>query len=57
MHDLNEFLKDLLLIVWVIYITIMCVAELFNVESLLDAMVLFMVWTWITAFSCSARYW
>ncbi len=57
MHDLEEFLKDLLLIMWVVYVTIMCVVQLFDVESFLDVFILFMVWTWITAFSCNARYW
>ena len=57
MSDLEEFLKDLFLIVWIIYVTIMCVVQLFDVESFVEAFMLFLVWTWITAFSCSARYW
>ena len=57
MHDLEEFLKDLFLIAWVLYITVMCVIQLFNIESFVDAFLLVLVWTWVTAFSCSARYW
>ena len=57
MNELEEFLKDLFLIAWVLYITVMCIIQLFNVESFVEVFMLFLVWTWITAFSCSARYW
>ena len=57
MHDLEEFLKDLFLIIWVLYVTVMCIIQLFDVESFVEVFMLFLVWGWITAFSCSARHW
>jgi len=57
MHDLEEFLKDLFLITWVLYLTVMSIIQLFEVESFTEAFMIFIMWGWITAFSCSARYW
>ena len=57
MHDLEEFLKDVFLVLWVLYLTVMSVIQLFEVESLTEAFMVFVMWGWITAFSCGARHW
>jgi len=44
MNDWEEMGKNLLLIMWCIYVTIMTVISLFNVESLYEAFVALIVW-------------
>jgi hypothetical protein len=42
--DFEEMLKDLFLIVWCLYITVMTLKGFFDAESFLDVMVGTLVW-------------
>ena len=44
MSDWEEMVKDLFLIAWCLYVTVMTVVSLFKVESLYEAFVAILVW-------------
>ncbi len=47
MSDLEEMLKDLLLIMWCIYITVMTIAGFFDAKEFLDIMVGVFAWAFM----------
>jgi len=51
MSELGEMLKGILFLVWVGYVTIMCIYSAFQAKEVLDVMVAFMVWAFTVGIS------
>ena len=51
MSELEEMLKAIVFLVWVAYVTVMCIIGAFEAEELLDVMVAFMVWAFTVGIS------
>jgi hypothetical protein len=51
MNELGEMLKGILFLVWIAYVTIMCIHGAFQAEEVLDVMVAFMVWAFTVGIS------
>jgi len=51
MSELEDMLKAILFLVWVAYVTIMCIQVGFEAEEALDVMTAFMVWAFTVGIS------
>ena len=51
MSELEDMLKAILFLVWVAYVTIMCIHVGFEAEEALDVMKAFMVWAFTVGIS------
>ena len=51
MSELEEMLKAILFLVWVAYVTIMCIHGAFEAEDSLDVMSAFLVWAFTVGIS------
>ena len=47
MRELDEMLKDLLLVMWCLYVTVMTIKGLFQAEEVLDIWVGITVWAFM----------
>ena len=55
MSDLEEMLKDVLLILWCLYITAMSIYSMFQIEEAYEFFVIVMVWAWGVAIPAALR--
>lgn len=51
MSELEGLLKAIVFLVWVAYVTVMCILGAFEAEDSLDVMVAFMVWAFTVGIS------
>jgi len=51
MSELGEMLKGILFLVWIGYVTVMCIYGAFQAEDSLDIMSAFMVWAFTVGIS------
>ena len=51
MNELGEMLKGILFLVWIGYVTIMCIKIGFEAEEALDVMTTLMVWAFTVGIS------
>ena len=51
MSSLEEMLKAILFLVWVAYVTVMCILGAFEAEDSLDVMSAFFVWAFTVGIS------
>jgi len=51
MSEIGEMLKGIVFLVWVAYVTVMCVHGAFQAEEVLDVMVSFLVWAFTVGIS------
>ena len=56
MSELGEMLKAILFLVWVAYVTLMCILGAFEAEDSLDVMSAFFVWGFTVGIS-AAIFW
>ena len=55
MSDLEDMLKDICLVLWCFYVTIMSVKSAFEIQEPHELFVIFMVWTWCIAIPSALR--
>lgn len=53
MSELEEMLKGILFLMWIGYVTVMCIHGAFQAEEALDVMVSFMVWAFTVGISAA----
>ena len=51
MSELGEMLKGILFLVWIGYVTVMCIYSAFQAEEVLDVMSAFFVWAFTVGIS------
>ena len=56
MDQWNEFLKDILLFLWLIYYTVMTVVVMFDAEEPVDILIGAVVWCWVFIMSTGLRW-
>ena len=55
MSDLEDVLKDICLVLWCFYVTIMSIKSAFEIQEPHELFVIFMVWTWCIAIPSALR--
>jgi len=55
MSELEEMLKDICLVLWCFYVTIVSIKSAFEVQEAYELFVVFMVWGWCIAIPSALR--
>ena len=55
MSDWEEMLKDVALILWCLYITVVSIYSMFQIEEAYELFVIVMVWGWCIAIPAALR--
>jgi hypothetical protein len=55
MSNVEEMLKDICLVLWCFYVTIMSIKGAFEIEEPHELFIIFMVWTWCIAIPSALR--
>jgi hypothetical protein len=55
MSELEEFLKELVFLLWCLYVTVMSIYGAFQAEELIDVLAAFFVWGFVIAISAGIK--